>query len=88
MPIVEKIVSKSHLNRLNERVAGLKDALQGSEPNQGLWNFYSLNEDDYKRDFIEIDATNLSYALSDLEAVIKELKKARTLKAEKLHTTN
>ena len=88
MPIVQKSVANMHLKRLDERVLELKSVLQGNEPNDGLWNFYSLNESDYSRDFTEISATDLSYALSDLEAVIKELKKVRTLKAKRLHTTN
>ncbi len=70
---------------LEERIGTLRKVMQGSEPNDGLWNFHALSESDYVRDFVEIDQAALSIALGDVENVIKELKKVKTLKAERLH---
>lgn len=85
MPIVRKSKSDHHLNQLEDRINKLKLIMQGVEPNPSLWNLYALNENDYKRDFSEIDSSDLSIALGDIENAIKELKKLKTLKAEKLH---
>ena len=86
MPIVRKSKAQRHLERLEERIEKLKEVLQGKEPNINLWNFYSLNETDYLRDFTEVEQSELSIALGDIENAIKELKKVKTLKAERLHT--
>jgi hypothetical protein len=72
------------MQRLEERIDKLKEVLKGSSPNSNLWNFYSLNESDFARDFTEIDPSELSIALGDIENAIKELKKAKTLKADRL----
>jgi len=85
MPIVRKSKTDHHLEQLEERIEKLKLVMHGSEPNPNLWNLYALNENDYKRDFSEIDQSDLSIALGDVENAIKELKKAKTIKAEKLH---
>lgn len=85
MPIVRKTVASKHLKHLKERLKTLESELQGSTPNENIWNQYSVSAEDYRRDFVEIDSDDLSYALSDLEASIKVLKKVNTLKASKLH---
>lgn len=84
MPIVRKSNASRHMQRLEERIDKLKEVLKGSSPNSNLWNFYSLNESDFARDFTEIDPSELSIALGDIENAIKELKKAKTLKADRL----
>lgn len=88
MPIVKKINSNRHLKILEGRIENLNAVLQGSEPNMNIWNLYALSESDYKRDFTEVDQSDLSLALGDVENAIKELKKAKTLKAIKIHSTN
>jgi len=85
MPIVRKSKATHHLEQLKERIEKLKQVMHGTEPNAGLWNLYALNENDYKRDFTEVDQSDLAIALGDVENAIRELKKARTLKAEKFH---
>ena len=85
MPIVRKTKAQQHLQRLEERIEKIKQVLQGQEPNMNLWNLYAFSEDDYKRDFTEIDQSELSLALSDIEGAIRELKKVKTLPAQKLH---
>jgi tetratricopeptide (TPR) repeat protein len=84
VPIVRKSNASRHMQRLEERIDKLKEVLKGSSPNSNLWNFYSLNESDFARDFTEIDPSELSIALGDIENAIKELKKAKTLKADRL----
>jgi deoxyribodipyrimidine photolyase-like uncharacterized protein len=85
MPIARKSKADHQLRQLEHRIKKLKLVMQGKEPNSSLWNFYALNENDYKRDFTEIDQSDLSVALGDIETAIKELKKVKTLKADKLH---
>ena len=82
MPIVRKTKAQQHLQRLEERIEKIKQVLQGQEPNMNLWNLYAFSEDDYKRDFTEIDQSELSLALSDIEGAIRELKKVKTLPAQ------
>ena len=86
MPIVRKSKSQQHFKRLQARVEVLSKVMQGVEPNRGLWNFYALNEEDYIRDFVEVDQAELSLALDDLTSAVKALKKTKTLQADKLHT--
>ena len=85
MPVVRKSNAQKHLSQLNESVNTLRKVLEGSEPNPNTWDIFALNEDDYSRDFMHIDPTDLGYALSALEGVIKELRKTKSLQAERLH---
>lgn len=85
MPIVRKKVAEKHLKRFDERVSALRAVLSGTEPNENLADLYALNMDDYKRDFVEINAEDLAYAIADIQTSAKELKKAGALKADKLH---
>jgi len=87
MPIVMKSKSMHHFKRLEDRMKCLKKVLLGAEPNPSLWNYYSLSESDYKRDFTEVEQSDLSVALNDVETAIKELKKVKALKADKLHNS-
>ena len=85
MPIVRKSKASHHLQQLEDRIEKLKEILKGDTPNPNLWNLYAYSESDYERDFTEIDHADLAIALGDVENAIKELKKAKTLKAEKIH---
>lgn len=87
MSIARKSRAQQHCERLEKSLDSLKSVLLGSEPNVNIWNLYAYNEGDYKRDFTEIDDSELSIAIAGLESVIKELKKAKALKATKLHTS-
>lgn len=85
MPIVRKSKSDLLFNKLKERVDKLQKVMEGKKPNENLCDLYALNSSDYERDFTEIDSSELSIAVNDLASVINELKKARTLKADKLY---
>ena len=87
MPIVERAASKQHVKNLMDRVEHLREVLEGKEPSLNIWSNYALNEKDYLRDFVHIEEEDLTYAISDLEGILKLLKKAKTLKADKLHSS-
>lgn len=86
MPIVDKAAALQSVAKLTERLDALKKTLEGVEPNSNLWNLYSQNPSDFNRDFVEIAEQDLAYAIGDLEVILKELKKSKTLKAHKLKT--
>lgn len=73
MPIVRKSKFAHLFSELQKRIDNLKNIMEGKEPNENLWNFYALNEGDYKRDFTEIEQSELLLALGDVDNAIKEL---------------
>ena len=85
MPIVRKSHAGGQFRLLEERIERVKTLLEGTSPNPNLCDQYAHSATDYERDFIEIDRDALALALDEVAAVIRHLKKTKTLPAEKLH---
>ena len=84
MPIIRQTELKKLKSEFDDRCERLRHALIGSPANINVWNFYSLNPDDFNRDFIEIDADVLLTFVEDLQVSLKKLKKIEKLRATQL----
>ena len=85
MPIVRKSNADRHIQRLEQKIEIVKEALTGREPSMNLWNIYASNESDYSRDFRHVNKPELLTALENAETVINELKNMAILEARTLH---
>ena len=75
-----------HLQEFDDRCQKLRDALIGSAPNPNVFNEYSLNPEDFARDFVEISANDVSYAVTDFRASLKKLDAIEKLKEPRLRS--
>jgi hypothetical protein len=84
MPIIRRRELAPHLVEFDDRCQRLRDALIGGNPNPNVFRRYALNPDDFRRDFTELDARELDYAIDDLIVSLKALKKVKRLEAPPL----
>jgi len=78
MTTIRKTKMAIHIEKLERNYRELRQILNGDEPNPNIWDQYSLNPDDYKRDFTEINLTELNYAVGSLKSALAELAKLKT----------
>ncbi len=83
MAIIRTTEIEIHLEKLERNFLELKEIIKGTEPNQNIWDQYSLNPDDYRRDFIEINLTRLDYAIDSYKSSLAQLAKLRNRQASR-----
>ena len=84
MPILRKTDLQTHVYEFDDRCEKLRHALIGESPNSNVYDQYSLNPDDFKRDFVEINLQQIDYSISDLSASLKKLKAINRISAKRL----
>jgi hypothetical protein len=84
MPITHQVDLQHLKAEFDERCEKLRHVLIGSSPNRNVFDQYSLNPDDFKRDFIELDEKQLLFAIEDLQTCLKKLKQVSKLRAPRL----
>ena len=87
MAILRKTELKKHLIEFDDRCEQFRHALIGEKPNPNVWEQYSFSPEDFKRDFVEIDAGLIEYAYYDLTVSLKKLKAIKQLSSRRLGAT-
>ncbi len=67
-----------HIEKLDQNYRAIRDILEGAEPNENIYEQYSLNPDDYKRDFVEVNLTRLNYAIDSYKSSLAHLSKLKS----------
>jgi len=86
MAIIRTTEMTIHIQKLEQNYQELRTIIGGTEPNTNIWNLYSLNPDDYKRDFVEVNLTALDYAISAYKTSLEKLAKLESKQARPLAT--
>jgi len=84
MAIIRKSELRRHLDELKARYDRLWSAVNGNTPNPNIYEQYAHDPEQYKKDFTEINITDVEYALSDFQTVLKRLETIQKLQADKL----
>lgn len=84
MAIFRKADLARHLHELSSRHAALKAAVEGTEPNPNIFEFYAHDPQEYSDSFVEVDITSVDYALQDFRTSLTQLGKLKSLQAKKL----
>jgi len=84
MAIISKTEMAVHIAKLEQNYQELRQLLNGEELNPNIWNLYSFNPDDYKRDFAEINLTKLGYAIDACRSSLTKLAGLKTKAAKPL----
>jgi hypothetical protein len=84
MAIFRKVDLQKHIVEFDERCTKLRAAIKGSEPHPNVWDQFSLNPDDFKRDYVELHLEDIRYKLEDFKASLKILGTVEKLKTHRL----
>jgi len=84
MTLIRKTKMEKHINRFEQDYQKLREVLNGTELNMNIWDQHSKNPDDHRRDFIEINPEDLSYAIADCRSSLTELAKLKIHKEPRL----
>lgn len=84
MAIFRKNDIKLEVEQFKFRAKKLDTILNGTKPNQSIYDQYHNNSDQYQKEFIEIDIGQLEYAIEDFLTGIKKLKTLHKKSAKKL----
>ena len=87
MAIFSKNSIARDISEFRSRSDRLLGVIEGKEPNQNIYNRYSESPEQYQSDYVEIDMSELEYAVSDFETALKVLKKLKNKKAIPLHSS-
>lgn len=84
MPIIRQEDLRHLKSEFDERCEKLRHVLIGMSPNRNVFDQYSLNPEDFKRDYVELDEKQLTFAIDDFQTCLKKLKQIKKLRAHRL----
>jgi len=88
MTIIRKTNIEKHIEQFEQRYRKLQEILHNTELNMNIWDQYSKNPNDHKRDFMEINPVDFIYAINDCKASLAELVKFKNHKEPRLQSGN
>jgi len=80
MTIIKKTTMEIHIQKFEQSYQELRQIINGTDPNPNIYDQYSLNPDDYKRDFMEINPAALTYAINACKSSLACLARLKTHK--------
>lgn len=85
MPIVKRTSLIKYTDQLEKRYNNLISEIQGTRPNENIYDLYEQNPDDFIKEYSQVDDLAIDLAINDFKGILKELKKIKSLKAKTLN---